>query len=189
MPSAPAAPPVQSPPPLSLSDSGRRILWIIGLYRAVSAALLLGMALLLDLKILTAGAPNPFATAAGLYFVFGLGSFWWIQRDPLPLSLSTTQSLLFAGDVAFVGMAMVAAGASGGPLPILLFPQLAASGWLLRTRTAFFHAALASVTVLGIDLWHLFESRAGATQTFQTGVIGLGYFATVGIAVALGRYT
>jgi two-component system sensor histidine kinase PilS (NtrC family) len=97
--------------------------------------------------------------------------------------------VLFAGDVLFVALAMIAAGASGGPLPILLFPQLAASGWLLRTRTAFFHAALASVTVLGIDLWHVLEGRAGAAQPFQTGVIGLGYFATVGIAVALGRYT
>ncbi len=190
MPPARAAPPLESPtPPLSLSDSGRRILWIIGLYRAVSAAMLLGTALLLDLKTLNAGAPNAFATVAGLYFIFSLGSFWWIQRDPLPLSLSTTQSVLFAGDVLFVALAMIAAGASGGPLPILLFPQLAASGWLLRTRTAFFHAALASVTVLGIDLWHVLEGRAGAAQPFQTGVIGLGYFATVGIAVALGRYT
>jgi two-component system sensor histidine kinase PilS (NtrC family) len=190
MPPARAAPPLESPtPPLSLSDSGRRILWIIGLYRAVSAAMLLGTALLLDLKTLNAGAPNAFATVAGLYFIFSLGSFWWIQRDPLPLSLPTTQSVLFAGDVLFVALAMIAAGASGGPLPILLFPQLAASGWLLRTRTAFFHAALASVTVLGIDLWHVLEGRAGAAQPFQTGVIGLGYFATVGIAVALGRYT
>jgi two-component system sensor histidine kinase PilS (NtrC family) len=190
MPPARAAPPLESPTqPLSLSDSGRRILWIIGLYRAVSAAMLLGTALLLDLKTLNAGTPNAFATVAGLYFIFSLGSFWWIQRDPLPLSLSTTQSVLFAGDVLFVALAMIAAGASGGPLPILLFPQLAASGWLLRTRTAFFHAALASVTVLAIDLWHVLEGRAGAAQPFQTGVIGLGYFATVGIAVALGRYT
>jgi len=190
MPPARAASPLESPtPPLSLSDSGRRILWIIGLYRAVSAAMLLGTALLLDLKTINAATPNAFATVAGLYFIFSLGSFWWIQRDPLPLSLPTTQSLLFDGDVLFVALAMIAAGATGGPLPILLFPQLAASGWLLRTRTAFFHAALASVTVLGIDLWHVLEGRAGAAQPFQTGVIGLGYFATVGIAVALGRYT
>ena len=38
-------------------------------------------------------------------------------------------------------------------LPILLFPQLAASGWLLRTQTAFFHAAIASFILLGLDVW------------------------------------
>jgi two-component system sensor histidine kinase PilS (NtrC family) len=187
---ASAAEPFDPPPlPLSVSDSGRRILWIIGLYRAVSAAVLLGTALVLDLRTVNVEAPYVFATAAALYFVFGLGSFWWIQRDPLPLSLPTTQTLLFGGDVFFVALAMIAGGAYGGPLPILLFPQLAASGWLLRTRTAFFHAALASVTLLGIDLWRLLEGRGSAAQPFQTGIIGLGYFATVGIAVALGRYT
>ena len=187
---ASAAQPFDPPPlPLSVSDSGRRILWIIGLYRAVSAAVLLGTALVLDLRTVNVEAPYVFATAAGLYFVFGLGSFWWIQRDPLPLSLPTTQTVLFSGDVFFVALAMIAGGAYGGPLPILLFPQLAASGWLLRTRTAFFHAAIASVTLLGIDLWRLLEGRGSAAQPFQTGIIGLGYFATVGIAVALGRYT
>ena len=44
--------------PLSLSDSGRRILWIIGLYRAVSAAMLLGTALLLIAGFIATLATN-----------------------------------------------------------------------------------------------------------------------------------
>ncbi len=35
---------------MSADDSSRRILWIVGLYRAVCGAGLLGIALLLDLK-------------------------------------------------------------------------------------------------------------------------------------------
>ena len=44
----------------------------------------------------------------------------------------------------FLSLAMIAGGAFGAPLPILLFPQLAAGGWMLRTHTAFFHAAIAA---------------------------------------------
>ena len=76
-----------------------------------------------------------------------------------------------------------------GTLPILLFPQLAASGWLLRTRTAFLHAAIATVFLLGLDLWRLVEGQVAGTQPVQTGLIGFGFFATVGVAVALGAYT
>jgi len=75
------------------------------------------------------------------------------------------------------------------PLPILLFPQLAAGGWLLRTQTAFFHAALATVVLLGLDLFRAYEGRIGYTQLLQTALVCIGYFAMVGIAVALGRYT
>jgi len=186
---SPAVPPFEPPLPVSAGDSARRILWIIGLYRAICGASLLGIALLLDLRMLSVSAPNAYITAAGLYFLFGLLTFWWIQRDPLPLPLPIVISALLAGDVAFVAMIMAAGGGSGGSLPILLFPQLAASGWLLRARTAFFHAALATITLLGLDLWRLTEGQISGAQPFQTGLISFGYFATVGVAVALGAYT
>ena len=84
---------------------------------------------------------------------------------------------------------MIAGGSSGAPLPILLFPQLAASGWLLRTRTAFFHAALAAIVLLGLEAWRVLNGTIGGPQLFQTALISIGYFAMVGIAVAIGRYT
>ncbi|MEP7183552.1 MAG: ATP-binding protein [Betaproteobacteria bacterium] len=186
----PAIPPFEPPAlPMSLNDSARRILWIVGLYRAVCGALLLGAALLLDLKLLSFAAPNAFVTAAGLYFLFGLAAFFWIQRDPLPLPLPPLISGLLVGDIFFVALVMVAGGTSSGPLPILLFPQLAASGWLVRTRTAFFHAAIAAIMLLALDVWRMFDGQVGGAQPFQTGLIGFGYFATIGIAIALGRYT
>ncbi|HET9652124.1 MAG TPA: ATP-binding protein [Usitatibacter sp.] len=84
---------------------------------------------------------------------------------------------------------MVAGGSSGAPLPILLFPQLAASGWLLRTQTAFFHAALAAIVLLALETYRLLGGEIAATQLFQTALICLGYFAMVGTAVVIGRYT
>jgi two-component system, NtrC family, sensor histidine kinase PilS len=175
--------------PESAAESGRRILWIVGVYRAVCGAALLGTALLLDLKVLGIAAPNTFVWASALYFVFGLITFVWIQREPIVLSLPALVSTLLTGDVLCIALVMVAGGGTGGSLPILLFPQLAASGWLLRTQTAFFHAAIASFVLLGLDVWRMLEGRVTGAQPFQTGLIGFGYFATIGIAVALGRYT
>jgi len=191
----PAPAPSLSPPieqvvvPMSQTESGRRILWIVGIYRAVCGAALLGTALLLDLKVLGISTPNLFLTYATVYFVFGLTTFWIVQRETLPLSLPTLVSALLTGDILCIALVMVAGGSTGGSLPILLFPQLAASGWLLRTQTAFFHAAIASFVLLGLDVWRMLQGQVSGAQPFQTGLIGFGYFATIGIAVALGRYT
>jgi two-component system sensor histidine kinase PilS (NtrC family) len=187
---SPALPPYAPPPlPASIAGSTRRILWIVGLFRAVCGALLLGLALLLDLRALNIGAPNSFVTAASLYFVFGLASFAWIQQERLPLPLVQTLFGLLIGDILFIALVMVAGGSSGAPLPILLFPQLAASGWLLRTQTAFFHAALAAIVLLALETYRLLGGEIPATQLFQTALICLGYFAMVGTAVVIGRYT
>ena len=190
MPPQAALPPFEQPlPPVSVAESGRRILWIVGIYRAVCGAALLGTALLLDLRVLGIAAPNAFLWASALYFIFGLAAFWWIQREPLPLTPPSLVSTLLVGDVLCIALVMVAGGGTGGSLPILLFPQLAASGWLLRTQTALFHAAIASFMLLGLDVWRMLEGRVTGAQPFQTGLIGFGYFATIGIALALGRHT
>ena len=172
----------------SLNETSRRTLRTVSLYRAACAAILFGIALVLDLKAIHVAAPNAFVAAAGLYFGYGVSTFFWAQRDPLPMPLPVMVFSLLAGDILFIVLMTIASGGTGGPLPILLFPQIAASGWLLRARTAFFHAALASVVLLGLDVWRLIDAQISVAQPFQTGLIGFGYFATVGIAVALGSY-
>lgn len=175
--------------PASITGSTRRILWIVGLFRAASGALLLGLALLLDLRSFDVTAPGSFVIAASLYFIFGLAAFGWIQQERLPLPLAQTLLALLAGDIFFLGLAMIAGGSTGAPLPILLFPQLAASGWLLRTRVAFFHAALAALMLLLLVGWHAIGGDIGGPQLFQTALVCIGYFAMVGTAVVIGRYT
>ncbi len=185
-----AIPPFEPPPlPTMITESGRRILWIVGLYRAVCGVLLLGTALFLDLRAVGIGAPNAFVTAAGLYFAYGILTFGWVQRESLGLPLPALLLSLLAGDVAFIALLMYSGGSAGGPLSILLFPQLAASGWLLRSQMAFFHAALASSVLIALDSWRLIDGLISPTQILQTGLVGFGYFATVGVALALGRYT
>jgi two-component system sensor histidine kinase PilS (NtrC family) len=155
----------------------------------VCGAVLLGMAMLLDLRGLNVATPNAFVTASGLYFLFGLVAFWWSQQLRMPMSLPQMLFGLLTGDVFFLALVMIAGGSTSAPLPILLFPQLAASGWLLRTQTGFFHAAFATVVLLGLEAYRVVGGDAGFAPLFQTALICFGYFATVGIAVALGRYT
>src|ERR1700694_4801857 len=186
----PAIPPFEPPLlPTMITESGRRILWIVGLYRAVCGVLLPCTALFLDLHAVGIGAPDAFVTAAGLYFVYGILAFGWVQRESLGVPLPALLLSLLTGDIAFIGMLMYAGGNAGGPLSILLFPQLAASGWLLRSQMAFFHAALASSALIALDSWRLIDGLIAPTQILQTGLVGFGYFATVGVALALGRYT
>src|ERR1700751_4755054 len=186
----PAVPTFEAPATATLmAESSRRILWLVGAYRAVCGALLLGGALFIDMRVLSIGTPNAFVTAAGLYFIYGLMSFLWVQRDTEPLPLPALLLSLLIGDLFFLALLIYAGGASGTLLSILLFPQLAASGWLMRTQVAFFHAALTSVALLGLDSWRVLQGAIPAAQLFQTGLVGFGYFATVGIALALGRYT
>jgi two-component system sensor histidine kinase PilS (NtrC family) len=186
-----SAAPVYDPAslPASITGSTRRILWIVGLFRAASGALLLGLALLLDLRSFDVAAPGSFVIAASLYFIFGLAAFGWIQQERLPLPLAQTLLALLAGDIFFLGLAMIAGGSTGAPLPILLFPQLAATGWLLRTRIAFFHAAFAALMLLLLVGWRAIGGDIGGPQVFQTALVCIGYFAMVGTAVVIGRYT
>jgi len=178
----------QPPMPAAASGAGRRNLLTVGLYRVACGVILFGVSLLLDLRQISIAAPYSFVTAAALYFAYALVALWWIRRDPFPLALPALLTTLLSGDIFFLAMMTLASSGAGGPLPILLFPQLAASGWMLRTRTAFFHAALATIVLLALDVWGMLEGHSGAAQPFETGLIGFGYFATIGVSAALGTY-
>src|ERR1700676_4834093 len=96
----PAIPPFEPPPlPALITESGRRILWIIGVYRAICGALLLGTAIFFDLRTIGIGTPNAFLTAAGLYFMFAMAVFWWVQRESLLLPLPALLLSLLFGDI------------------------------------------------------------------------------------------
>jgi hypothetical protein len=110
----PAVPPFEPPAlPSLITESGRRILWIVGLYRAVCGALLLGAALFFDLRTIGIAAPNAFVTAVGLYFIYGLSTLWWVQRDALLLPLPALLLSLLVGDLFFLALLIYSGGAAG----------------------------------------------------------------------------
>ena len=55
-------PPVLPP---AITESTRRILWIVDVYRAACGAVLLSVALLLDPAVLSIATPHAFVTATG----------------------------------------------------------------------------------------------------------------------------
>ena len=104
--------------PALINESGRRILWIVGIYRAVCAALLLSTGLFLDLRSAGIMAPNAFVTAAGLYFLFSMAAFWWVQRDSFDHALAPLLLSLLLGDIFFIALLTYASGGAGTPLSI-----------------------------------------------------------------------
>ncbi|MET0733463.1 MAG: hypothetical protein ABW054_10390, partial [Casimicrobiaceae bacterium] len=57
LPPSPAVPQVEPQPlPTAITDSAQRILWIVGIYRAVCGAVLLGLAMVVDLRGLNVAA-------------------------------------------------------------------------------------------------------------------------------------
>ena len=162
----PPIPPFEPRPlPSAITDSGRRILWIVGVYRAVCGAVLLGLALLLDLRGLNVATPNAFVTGdRPVLRVRPRRRSGGCSSERLPMPLQQMLFALLIGDVFFLALVMIAGGSTGAPLPILLFPQLAASGWLLRTRTAFFHAAFATVMLLGLEAYRVVEGNIGGAR-------------------------
>ena len=122
--------------------------------------------------------------------MFGLLTFWLGPARPLPLPLTAVTSTLLVGDVACIAAVMIAGGAAAAPLPILLFPQLAAS------RLAAAHAdrvlprgARDGRSCSGSTCTGCSKARSAARSCSRPASSASAYFATVGIAVALGRYT
>ena len=111
---APAIPPFEPPPPCRRWRLGPPHPVIVGLYRAVCAALLLGIALLLDLRSLSIAAPNSFVTGAACTSCSASSSFWWVQRDPLPMPLPPAVGAAGRRHLLHRRWCMVAGGGAGG---------------------------------------------------------------------------
>src|SRR5512144_1279738 len=107
-----------APLAVQVSDSSRRNLLTIALYRVTCGVILFAVAMLLDLRTISVAAPYSFVVASGLYFVYGIVAFWWIRRDPFPLTLAVLLSALLGGDIFFIALMTLASGGTSGPLPI-----------------------------------------------------------------------
>jgi hypothetical protein len=105
--------------------------------------------------------------------------------QPISLSLPPLVSSLLLGDVLCIALVMVAGEerrlAAHSP-----FPQLAASGWLPRGQRSFTRRS--QVILLGLTSGAC-SKAASPRAAVPDRSHRPGYFATIGIAVALGRYT
>jgi len=133
--------------------------------------------------------PDLFLAGAAIYFVVALGLMVIAQMEREPVPLPWFLLLSIAGDTVSLTVLIAAGGHALLPLAIFLFPQLAAHGWLLDRRIAPVHAALPTLSFLGVDLFMYFNHRVVEGQLVETTLISVGYFAVVFIAATVGRYT
>jgi two-component system sensor histidine kinase PilS (NtrC family) len=178
--------PVSSVP---LGITGRRILWIVSVYRCGYALALLGGVLIPTAKLASVAMPGLFILGAATYFVIALGLTLVAQMERELIPLPWFLLLSIAGDTISITIMIAAGGHAFLPLAIFLFPQLAAHGWLLNRRMALVHAVLPTFSFLSIDLFLFFNHRVGEGQLVETTLISAGYFAVVFIAATVGRYT
>ncbi|MDR0769604.1 MAG: hypothetical protein LBE75_00155 [Burkholderiales bacterium] len=178
--------PVASVP---LGVTGRRILWIVSIYRCGYALALLGGVLVPATKLAGVALPGLFTVGAAAYFVMALGVMLVAQMERELMPLPWFLLLSIVGDTVFLTILVAAGGNALLPLIIFLFPQLAAHGWLLDRRMALVHAALPTLSFLGITVFLFFNKRADEAQLIGTTLIAAGYFAIAFAAATVGRYT
>ncbi|WP_051710663.1 sensor histidine kinase [Andreprevotia chitinilytica] len=91
-------------------------------------------------------------------------------------------------DVLFiVGMMHLLGGIKSG-LGILLLPYLAAAGLISRGRMSLFHAALASLALLGQQMWQFWRGVANSEEFLVPALLCLACFAVAWLAHRLARH-
>ncbi len=157
-----------------IDATGLRLLRLLALYRGV-----VGVAL----AVLAAGTDASIETyaAAFAYAAWALTSLF-----ALPLFTGRTPSLLLVQlciDLALIAFVLVSTQTRITAYAAYLFPIAAAHGWFFRSRTAFAHAALATIVLLLAEWFVRNMSVSGVTQA---AIVGAGYFLLTAVGMLLG---
>ena len=159
----------------AFSGTAFRLLRLLALYRCVAA-----------IALAVASANTHFGSvtysAASAYAVWSLFSVLTLRQFKGGISGLLLAQL--AIDLVFVTVIYVDSQSAITSYATYLYPILAAHGWFLRSRLAFGHAALASITLLLTELF----LRSGTLQAItQAALVGMGYFLLSAIGMLLGR--
>ncbi len=164
----------------------RRVFLLVCLYRIACGILLLSVAYATDTKYLPLLQSGLLLTVCVTYL--GFGFFCVAVVDRMQKSPGIWLLLALIGDLAFLLPVLVKMRGSES-LGILLLPQLAATGWLIRSRTAFIHPALASIGMLGVAVWGSIHGGVGDPSTLlQMAWQSFAYFVVTGLGLLLGAF-
>ncbi len=119
-------------------------------------------------------------TLCGLGFIFSIAQRW--PRFDIQLSIQVTI------DVIFIITLMHLGGGIKSGFGILLLPYLAAAGLIARGRMTMFHAAVASLALLGELVWSILKGDVGDTIPMSTVFLCIASFAVAWLAYRLSRY-
>jgi two-component system sensor histidine kinase PilS (NtrC family) len=173
-------------PPIRQSAAPRRrVFLLVCLYRIACGILLLSVAYATDLRPFPTQAGGLLLPACIAYLGFGflcVAAADRTQRSPLLWLL-----IVQLGDLAFL-VPLLAKMRGSETLGILLLPQLAATGWLIRRRTAFLFPAVASISLLSIAFYVHWTIPGESSMLLQMGWQSFAYFVVTGLGMLLGNY-
>lgn len=108
-------------------------------------------------------------------------SVHWQHRFNLQLSVQISL------DIAAVGALMFIAGGVGSGLGVSLLVSLAAASLVGRGRLVLLYAALATLMLLGTQLYGIWQQRFEYGSLLQAGLVSVAFFATAILARLLGQ--
>ena len=150
----------------------RKVVSYLNVYRMV-IALLLGVAHFSGL--IESGGHQILPTLAGAvllaYLLFAAFHLFSARRKGADCYRLATYSLVT--DIVFLSLLVVAYGGVAGGVGILLVFTSGAAAVLLPLRTALLLASIASLTMVGTALWHVFVGSAGGEDLVQAGLFGV----------------
>ena len=164
----------------------RRVFLLVCLYRIACGILLLSLVATTDMRTqptVLGGLLLPVCIA-----YLGFGFFWVAIADRMQRTPNLWLLLALLGDLAFL-VPILAKLRGSESLAILLLPQLAATGWLLRSRAAFLHPALAAIALLAVAFYQNLGGLTDTSTLLQMGWQSLGYFVATGLGLLLGAYS
>jgi two-component system, NtrC family, sensor histidine kinase PilS len=169
------------------SESRSRLLTLLNGYRLLCGVLTLLIASLAQSRLFALYDASFFYVLCPLYLAYAVAAILFTKAIAWPLPRLSL--LLLVGDLVFISGFTYASGGTGSGIGMLLFPWLAGYGWLLRDRAALLHAALAAIAVLALEVFWWLRFGGGTAQFLPAGLLGVGYFATTGLGLLLGRYS
>jgi two-component system sensor histidine kinase PilS (NtrC family) len=168
-------------------DTAWRTLVVFSAYRVVLVVGLVGAYAFLN-SIFQLGIQQPrlavttlvaYAVASVLLVIPAL-----LREPRIPLQVTAAVFI----DVAAIVVLMHTSGGIRSGIGVTLLISLAAAGLITRGRLAFFHAAVAAISVLMEQAFQIWHFDAPANDFLQSGLTSMALFATAGLGWTLARY-
>lgn len=165
-----------------------RLVYLLNYYRLALCLLLVSL-YFSDLLFKPLGSHNPefFIITSAFYFMAGVAIQSMIYQRRPGLCMQIYLSVII--DIIFVSVLMHTSGGIGSGLGSLMVISIVCGSILLSGHAAFFPAALASIAILmEQSLTQLTDSKTDSAF-LQSGILGITFFATSLLAIALSRRT
>ncbi len=160
---------------------------LLTFYRLILAGLLTTLFLgIPDSTTLGISYPGVYAAACFGYLAFGLVAGFTARLRHPGYELQATVQILV--DIVALTLLMFASNGPASGIGILLLISVAAGSILMPGRMAFLFAAVATIAVMGEQLYStLLDTASRSSDYTQSGLLGLALFATSGLTYLLVR--